>query len=141
MAMQLRHWLWNATRRRTSSIIRSGSVRLTFNDPANAPRPAAISGQCPKILVSPTSSGVRSSARERRRSSGSRCSVDRVDELQAHRLEHLTELGRGALVVIAGLVGDERALIVERQQRVVAARLLAAPVLVAQHAPLVRVRA
>ena len=69
--MQLRHWLWKAIRSRTSSIIRSGSVRLTFSEAANAPRPLAISGWWPKMRVSPSSSGVRSSARLRRRSSGS----------------------------------------------------------------------
>jgi hypothetical protein len=42
--MQLRHWLWKAMRRRTNSISRSGSVRLSFSDAAKTLRPLAISG-------------------------------------------------------------------------------------------------
>ena len=34
--MQLRHWLWNATRTRTSSMSRSDNVRLAFSDDVNA---------------------------------------------------------------------------------------------------------
>jgi hypothetical protein len=55
--MQLRHWLWNAMRRRMSSTSRRGNVPLWLIASLTAPRPAAISGRW--AMMPPTPSCTR----------------------------------------------------------------------------------
>src|SRR5579872_1320506 len=69
--MQLRHWLWKAMRRRTSSTSRRDSVRFWNRPPPNAETAMAIGGLWASTRNIPCSSGVASSAAIIARSSGS----------------------------------------------------------------------
>ena len=63
---------------------------------------------------------------------------DRVDPFEAERFDQPAEHRRRRLVVVARLMGDEGAVVVEGQQRVVRPWFGAAPVLVVAHAGLGR---